>query len=260
MSRVDRRLLLLGGAAALSGCVSPSPEDCDPARGGLIRGLGCMSNGGYHEHLRGYQVANEGARNHLGSVQGETARLEMQLAALRDESAALRSQLLGQEQERLRLQARLIAAATDRAAADGFMNDFYRWAEAVKNVHDQVLALKPPPQAVLPFSPTTPAQLSEQQRKLNEAIAIKRQELAREQDLTDHRLKEVKRIGVITVGVLGGKAAGEKFMGIMLRRAGLTAVDPAIGVIVMIVELSELAWEVYKAYHDDKEFREGRRP
>jgi hypothetical protein len=268
MTAIARRLILFGGAAALSGCAATSPDDCDPARRGLVRGLNCMATGGYIEHRQGVQAQRDAAWSHYQEVSAETARLEAKLADLRQEGAVLRGQLQVQEQERRRLEARLAIAATDGAAALSLMDEVLRWANDAQRLRDQALNLNPPDPATLPFPSTAPPGATQRQQALAAALAAKKAEIARQKALADqrikvladHRAKAGARIGTITGGLIAGKGVGEEIMGIMLRRAGLTAVDPEIGVVVIALELTELAWEVYKAVRDDQRFRQEQQP
>jgi len=105
MSRtVTKKLLLCLFILGLSGC---STTDCDPARGGFIRGIGCSASGSYTERQQQMQtMVGQEQHTHTGlnqeyesvnsQVQQTTSEredLEAEYAQLQNEIDSLNSRL-----------------------------------------------------------------------------------------------------------------------------------------------------------------------
>lgn len=105
--------LLLAGSIALSGCAT---TDCDPGRGGFLRGIGCSVSGSYGERQQQKQTAVGGEQQTQTGLKREYERTNREVEETTAERQALEREYAQLQDQIDGLNAKLAKSKSDTSA------------------------------------------------------------------------------------------------------------------------------------------------
>lgn len=227
MRSIDRRALLCGAAAALTGCATQSEAECDPREGGTVDYFRCRDQyasrrQGKTRRVNDAQSRIASAQNEQRRLQGEAARLEATLARTRAEIARLRA-------TEADLNRRLSSAGGSRATIEGYVNELDSFFALIDSSSAEALAFTPPPE------------LSEAG-----ATALRQRYEANRRDIEFRRAnaraarQELAQIwGRFTVNAITQTVALELIKAV-LQRLGLGVLNPLIAFAATVADIFDL--------------------